>query len=111
MKTENRSSMKCRPLDELEMFELLQAAYPERFRHEDDETWEAAQSFAEGISGWEDVADLLGRVVMLTMPTRSGLTGKFVHCLGRVTIHYGNAHMIAAVRRDALLSEREGGGQ
>lgn len=102
-------AMKYRPLDDLEMFELLQAAYPERFPNEDDETWEAAQSFADEISGWEDVAKLLGRVVMLTMPMNSGLTERLSHCLGKVTIHDGKATMISAIRRDALLSEREGG--
>lgn len=90
-----------RPLDELEMFEVLQAAYPERFKDDDDESWEAAQAFADEISGWEDVAALLGRVVMLTMPMKSGLTERLSHCLGKVNIHNGKATMIAAVRRDA----------
>ena len=39
--------MAAQPLDDLEMFDLLQAAYPEKFSGEDDETWEAAQKFAE----------------------------------------------------------------
>lgn len=95
----------AKPLDELEMFELLQAAYPEKFPGDDDETWDAAQNFADEISGWEDVADLLGRVVMLSMPMQSGLTGRLSHCLGRVTIRDGQAHMVAAVRRDVQTSE------
>jgi len=48
------------PLDDLEMFELLQIAYPEKFPGDGNETFEAAQEFAESISGWEEVADLLG---------------------------------------------------
>ena len=35
--------MKAKPLDDLEMFELLQAAYPEKFPDDEDETWEAAE--------------------------------------------------------------------
>jgi len=54
--------MKAKPLDDLELFELLRAAYPEKFKDDDDETWNAAQSFADDIAGWQDVADLLGRV-------------------------------------------------
>jgi len=92
--------MKAKPLDDLEMFELLQAAYPEKFPGDDDDTWEAAQQFADDIAGWEDVADLLGRVAMLTMPMESGMTKRLSHCLGRVTINEGAAHMMAAVRRD-----------
>jgi hypothetical protein len=92
--------MNTKPLDDLEMFELLQAAYPEKFADENDETWEAAQQFADEISGWEAVADLLGRVAMLTMPMESGMTKRFSHCLGTVTIKDGAAQMVAAVRRD-----------
>lgn len=94
--------LRVQPLDELEMFELMQAAYPEKFPDDDDSTWEAAQEFADQISGWEEVAELLGRVVMLTMPMECGLTKRLSHCLGRVTLHDGRARMIAAVRRDAF---------
>lgn len=97
--------MKAQPLDDLEMFELMQAAYPEKFSGDDDETWEAAQQFADEICGWEGVAELLGRVVMLTMPMESGLTKRMSHCLGRVTIRDGRAQMIAAVRRDVVTTE------
>lgn len=98
--------LRVQPLDELEMFELMQAAYPEKFPGDDDDTWEAAQEFADQISGWEDVSELLGRVVMLTMPMESGLTRRVSHCLGRVTVRGGQAQMVAAVRRDAAM---EGG--
>lgn len=90
-----------RPLDDLEMFELLAAAYPEKFQDESDESWEAAQDFADELSGWDDIADLLGRVVMLTVPMECGLTERLSHCLGRVSVENGRAHMVAAVRRDA----------
>lgn len=92
--------MRTEPLDELEMFELMQAAYPDKFPDDEDETWEAALQFADELSGMEDIADLLGRVVMLTMPMKSGLTDRYSHCLGKVTIKDGKASMVAAVRRD-----------
>lgn len=92
--------MKAKPLDELEMFELLRAAYPEKFTDEENETWEAAQQFADEISGWEVIADLLGRVVMLTMPMKSEITKRPSHCLGTITIKDGSAQMMAVVQRD-----------
>lgn len=90
------------PLDDLEMFELLRAAYPEKFTDDENETWERAMEFAEELAGWDDITDLLGRVVMLTMPMNSGLTERLSHCLGTVTIKENSAQMMAAVRRDAV---------
>jgi hypothetical protein len=93
---------KIQPLDDLEMFELIQAAYPERFKDDNDETWDEAMEFVEQMNGFDDIADLLGRVVMLTMPMCSGFSDKQYHCLGKVTIdnENNNASMVAAVRRD-----------
>ena len=99
--------MKPKPLDDLEMFELLKAAYPEKFKDDDDKTWDDAQNFADDLSGWDQIAELLGRVTMLTMPMESGITKRLSHCLGVVTISDGYAQMIAAVRRDAILSNSE----
>ena len=94
--------MTVKPLDDLEMFELLQAAYPEKFADDEDETFEAALNFADDLSGFEELADLLGRVVMLTMPMKSGLTERLSHCIGRVEFAGNSASMVAAVRRDAV---------
>lgn len=95
--------MKPKPLDDLEMFEVLQAAYPEKFGDDSNDTWDSAQEFADELSGWEDIADLLGRIVMLTMPMKSGLTERLSHCLGKIEIKEGVAQMTAAVRRDVLI--------
>ena len=94
--------MKHRPLDELEMFDLFQLAYPEKFSGDDDETWDAVQEFAEMLSGWDEIADLLGRVAMLTMPMQSGMTKRWSHCFGSVTVNGDAIDMCAAVRRDVL---------
>lgn len=92
--------MKTQPLDDLEMFELLQACYPEKFPDDEDETFDAALNFASELSGFDELADLLGRVAMLTMPMKSGLTERLSHCLGPVKFADGAAHMMAVVRRD-----------
>lgn len=93
--------MTKRKLDELEMFDVMRLAYPERFKDESDETFDAALEFADSINGFEEIADLLGRVVMLSVPMKSGLTGKLYHCLGNVQISGGEVDMCAAVKREA----------
>ena len=94
-------------LDDLEMFQVLQAAYPEKFQDGEDETWEAALVFADELSGFDDIADLLGRVVMLTMPMNSPLTGRYSHCLGKVVIGDHKVNMRSAVSRYVPSAEDE----
>lgn len=92
--------MKVTPLSDLEMFELLQAAYPEQFPNDDNATWEAAMEFVDQLEGFDEIADLLGRVATLCMPMTSPLSGKAHHCLGKVTIADGRASMLAVVKRE-----------
>ena len=94
------------PLDDLEMFELLQIAYPDKFPGDDDETFEAAQDFADSISGWEEIADLLGRVVMMAPLMSSPLTDTPRHCLGSISLRDGQMLMRAAVTRDYTGQEQ-----
>lgn len=96
-----------KPLDDLEIFELFSAAYPEKFKDDSDETWNSVQEFAEEIAGTEAVAELLGRVVLLTMPMITGMTKRLSHCLGTVKVSDNRASMIAAVRRDFLPTAEE----
>jgi hypothetical protein len=97
-----------KPLDDLEMHELLRLLYPDHIRSDDDAYFELSQAVCESATvdlgdGFEvTLADLLGRVVMLTMPLASGLTDRLYHCIGKVTIRDGKAEMIAAVRRDVF---------
>jgi len=100
--------MKTQPLDDLEMHELLALLYPEHIQSDEDQYFELSQEVCESATvdlgdGFNvTLADLLGRVVMLTMPMASGLTGRLSHCIGKVTIADGKAQMIAAVRRDVF---------
>jgi len=108
---------KAQPLDDLEMHELLQLIYPEHIQNDEDRYFELSQEVCESTTvnlgdGFEPtLADLLGRVVMLTMPMSSGLTGRVSHCLGQVTISGGKVNMVAAVRRDAPVpaADQKGG--
>ena len=97
--------MKTKPLDELEMFEVLELCYPEKFNGDDDATFDAAMDFADNLSGFDQLADLLGRVVMLTMPMESGITKRYSHCLGSIRHVKGNIQMVSAVRRDFMHDE------
>jgi len=96
----------AKPLDDLEMHELLRLIYPENIRSDDDEYFELSQDICDnatidlGDGAEVSLADLLGRVAMLTMPMESGLTKQLSHCLGSVTIKEGSVQMVAAVRRD-----------
>lgn len=93
-----------KPLDEIEMFELLQACYPDKFPDEEDKTVEAADEFIGEMGDWDGIADLLGRVATLTMPIRSPLTGTLHHALGAVSVDEENnaANMTAAVKRNVV---------
>lgn len=95
--------MQHQPLDDLEMFAVLRAAYPEKFPNDDAETFDEAQHFADELDGWEEISDLLGRVAMLTMPLQSPLSNKFSHCLGPVRAAGGLFNLEAAVKRDAAV--------
>lgn len=94
---------KTQELTELEMFELLQLAYPGKFQGESDEAWEEAMNFADNLCGFSDIADLLGRVVMMTHPMLSPLTRKVQHVLGDVKVKNGSVHVTAVVKRDAQV--------
>ena len=87
------------PLTELEMFDLLRLAYPEKFADDEDETWEKAMAFADQLEGFDELADLLGRVVMLTSPISSPLTWEVFHALGAVSVKDGKSTLVAAVKR------------
>ena len=94
------------PLTDLELFNVITAAYPEKFpddRDDDDDGYSNFYStidFAGAISGVDEISDLLGRVTLLTMPAYSPLSGKHYHSLGTVTVKDGNVDMCALVKRE-----------
>lgn len=92
------------PLEDIELYELFIAAYPEIYggQEEDDALWDRVMEHVDdAFSDPGEVKDFLGRVVMLTNPMRSALTGKLTHVLGRVTVEGNEVTMQAAVRRQA----------
>ena len=100
------------PLTDLELFNVITAAYPEKFpddRADDDgdNNFYSTIDFAGDISGVDGISDLLGRVILLTMPAYSPLNGKHYHSLGTVTVKDGNVDMCALVKRKVLIPDTE----
>lgn len=98
---------KSKRLDDLELYELIVAAYPEKFGGRDeagDDLWDEVMDFVDELCGEMDehsLRGLLGRLVMLSMPMR-GISGELSHVLGTVEIANETANMTAAVRRPLL---------
>ncbi len=103
---------KVKPLDSLEMHELLRLIYPEHIRSDDDEYYDLSAEVADECmvnlgDGFEvpPLADLLARVCKLTMPMQSPLSKTWTHALGHMILKDGAINMIAAVRRECTLKE------
>jgi hypothetical protein len=102
-----RNLSKAQYLTDLELYELMVAAYPEKFadREENgDDLWDEIMEFVDDMCGEMDeqaLRALLGRIVLLSMPMR-GMNGDLSHALGVVEINGENASMMAAVKRPML---------
>lgn len=94
---------KAGPVDDLELYELIVAAYPDKFNeHSEDCIWDEVMNFAEEqFGGIENVSELLGRLVYLTMPQQTAITGRATHALGPIKKSETGYSMMAAVSRGA----------
>ncbi|MFQ2649527.1 hypothetical protein ACK3ZP_20910 [Aeromonas caviae] len=89
-----------KPATDLEVYELMVAAFPDRFQEGEDDIWDDIMSFVdEQFGDFDALADLLGRLVLLTHPMESALTNKHAHCMGPVEIKDGKVFMMAAIQR------------
>ena len=78
-------SNKYTPLDDIELYDLIAAAYPEKFKGDSsDADYDAVMDFVDDMFGKCTICWLLGRVVMMTMPVKSPLTGEAYHAFGNV---------------------------
>jgi hypothetical protein len=102
--------MKTQPLTDLEMYDLIQTAYPGKFPDDidPDGAWDAVMEFVDNFSGFDELADLLARVTTLTMPMTTALSGELVHCLGAVYISEGKANMVSVVKRKVTNAKLTG---
>jgi len=95
-------------LTDLEQFELMVAAYPEKFESREeagDDLWdEVMELFEETICDQELVLDLLSRMIYLSMPMGSPLTGRAFHVLGKPElVADGTVRMMSAVSREFVV--------
>ncbi len=92
---------KITPATDLELYDLMLAAYPDTFDEDsDDNIWYEVMYFAEAQFGdIEMLKEFLGRLVLLTNPTKSPLTNTFFHVLGKVEFFNEKAIMTAAIKR------------
>lgn len=101
---------KIQALTDLEQFDLLVAAFPDRNlpAREDagEDLWDEVMDLWEEITNDpEQVADLIARLVYLTMPLRSSLMGANRHALGVPSLHNGNVIMSAVVQRETVFNK------
>ena len=92
----------AKPINDLELFDLIVAAYPDKFNKNDDpdHIWDDVMQFVEEKFGdTVEVCEFLGRIIYLTPLMGSAITGQAAHCLGEVTVKDGKAHMTAVVKR------------
>lgn len=96
-----------KPLDDLEMYEVIKLAYSDKFPETEDDDWDDVMDFVEcELGGFEELAEILGRIVRLAPVMGSGLTGNVHHCLGDVEIKDGQVFMMAAVKREYVSKEQ-----
>ncbi|WP_445364875.1 hypothetical protein ACJJJB_00250 (plasmid) [Microbulbifer sp. ANSA001] len=104
----------AKPADELEIYDIMVAAYPERFAEREaagEDLWDEVmdftyKKFGNGSSNIGHIAELLGRIVMLTNPLQSAITNTAMHAIGPVTFTSDNqAMMDAVISRKAELKQ------
>lgn len=103
---------KAKYLDDLELYELIVAAYPERFGERDengDDLWDEVNSFVEEELCGELLQDeyglrqFLGRILLLTNPVRASLSGELFHALGKVEIKGDQVLMLGGAKARVTL--------
>lgn len=100
---------KAARISDLELYELVVAAYPEKFADRDEageDLWDEVMEFVEDdlvgelLCSEEGLRELLGRVLLLTHPVQGGISGKLCHALGPVEIKGDQVHMRAVAKAE-----------
>jgi hypothetical protein len=111
----NAQKMKsAQRISDLELYELVVAMYPEKFAERDeagDDLWDDVMEFVEDelvgelLCSEEGLRELIGRMLLLTHPIRSGLSGELFHVLGTVAIKGNQVQMLAHAKTKAASEE------
>lgn len=98
---------KAARITDLELYELVVAMYPEKFAVRDeagDDLWDEVMQFVEEELCGELLQDeaglrlLIGRILLMTHPIGSALSGNLYHALGTVEIEGNQVRMTAAAK-------------
>lgn len=90
-----------KPLNDLEMYEVIKLAYSDKFPEIEGDDWDDVMDFVEcELGGFEELSEILGRIVRLAPVMQSPITGEAHHCLGDVVMKDGQASITAAVKRE-----------
>lgn len=99
----------AKPIEDLELFEIIVAAYPERFEAREeagDDLWDEVMEFVEDeivgelLCSEEGLRQFLGRILLLTNPLHSPLSGKLFHTLGKVDFRNGAVRMTSCAKAE-----------
>lgn len=100
---------KAARISDLELYDLVVAMYPEKFAARDeagDDLWDEVMQFVDEdlcgdlLQNEEGLRELLGRVLLMTHPIGSALSGKLYHALGTVKVNGDQVHMMAAAKTE-----------
>lgn len=100
---------KAARISDLELYDLVVAMYPEKFASRDeagDDLWDEVMQFVDEdlcgdlLQNEEGLRELLGRVLLMTHPIGSGLSGKLYHALGTVQVDGDQVRMMAAAKAE-----------
>lgn len=95
--------------DDLQIHELLIAAFPDKFSHyeeDSDEQWDATQEFWQELAAEDNdlvLNDFVVRLLHCTSPMRSPLSGTLNHAFGVPSINGDSVVMMAAVSQPCNL--------
>ena len=102
----------ARALTDLDLFEVIVAAYPERFEAREeagDDIWDEVMEFVENdlcadlLQDEYGLRQFLGRILLLTHPVGSPLSGKLFHALGKVEIRDNAVTMLGGAKSEIKL--------
>lgn len=103
-------------ITDLELFDVIVAAYPEKFEARGaagEDLWDEVNEFIEeelccDLLGDESgLRKFLGRILLLTHPVGSPITGRMFHALGKVEIHSDAIRMLAGAKSEIKIKAPE----
>ena len=102
----------ARRITDLDLYELIVVAYPERFEAREeagDDLWDEVYEYIQNdlcgelLQDETGLRDFLGRILLMTNPLHAELSGKLFHALGKVEIRNGATYMLGGAKAEIAL--------